>query len=491
MRSVSQRYAWTLLTGARHRAERAARGPPTVEPDPGQCRRREGSGSAVAVRAPRRRRRRRRRRSGSPSPGGPRSAACARVVLDARRGRRVARRRRHARAGHRGGVRRGRAARARPASAARYPAFCAELRGVGRDRLRRTGTLVVARDRDEAEALDRLLALRRELGLPVERLRPSAGAPRASPRSRRRSALALDVPGDHAVDPRAARRRAAPSAVERAGGEIAPRSRRVEGERVTGVGSPTASGPRRAVVLAGRRARSSGAARRRCRCRPPGQGPDPAAARSRGPGARRRARSARATATSSRAATAATCSARRWRSAAGTPRRPPAASSSCSATSPRSCPGVLELEIEELRRRPAARHARQPAGHRRRRASRACLGDRPLPQRDPARAGDRRAGRRRARRRGLPEWAAPCDPRASREVRRRERARQRRADRARDRRDGQAVLAALELPAASRGVAVAVDAEVVPRGEWAAHELERGRAGRGPARDPGRMSAGR
>ena len=38
----------------------------------------------------------------------------------------------------------------------------------------------------------------------------------------------------------------------------------------------------------------------------------------------------------------------------------------------------------------------------------------------------------------------------------------------------QAVLAALELPGGERGVAVAVDAEVVPRGEW-------------PARDPGRL----
>ena len=33
----------------------------------------------------------------------------------------------------------------------------------------------------------------------------------------------------------------------------------------------------------------------------------------------------------------------------------------------------------------------------------------------------------------------------------------------------EAVLASLELP--DRGVAVAVDAEVVPRGEWPAHEL--------------------
>ena len=35
-------------------------------------------------------------------------------------------------------------------------------------------------------------------------------------------------------------------------------------------------------------------------------------------------------------------------------------------------------------------------------------------------------------------------------------------------------LVELEVPAAGRGVAVAVDAEVVPRGEWAAHELQEG-----------------
>jgi sulfur carrier protein len=38
----------------------------------------------------------------------------------------------------------------------------------------------------------------------------------------------------------------------------------------------------------------------------------------------------------------------------------------------------------------------------------------------------------------------------------------------------QAVLADLELPGGARGVAVAVDAEVVPRGEWPARELSEG-----------------
>ncbi len=37
-----------------------------------------------------------------------------------------------------------------------------------------------------------------------------------------------------------------------------------------------------------------------------------------------------------------------------------------------------------------------------------------------------------------------------------------------------AALEALDLPAAGRGVAVAVDAEVVPRGEWALTALHEG-----------------
>jgi sulfur carrier protein len=44
-------------------------------------------------------------------------------------------------------------------------------------------------------------------------------------------------------------------------------------------------------------------------------------------------------------------------------------------------------------------------------------------------------------------------------------------------RDGATVRAAvdaLDLPAPDRGVAVAVDAEVVPRGEWDTHELSEG-----------------
>lgn len=83
-------------------------------------------------------------------------------------------------------------------SAERFAAFCAELGDVG---LREQGTLAVARDRDEAEALERMLAFRRGLGLAVERLRPSQ-ARRLEPALAPTVRLALDVPGDTSVDPR-------------------------------------------------------------------------------------------------------------------------------------------------------------------------------------------------------------------------------------------------------------------------------------------------
>src|SRR5437764_1339019 len=54
-------------------------------------------------------------------------------------------------------------------SARRWPVFAAEL-GV---ELLEAGALMVARDRDEAEALERELGYREALGLTVARLRPS------------------------------------------------------------------------------------------------------------------------------------------------------------------------------------------------------------------------------------------------------------------------------------------------------------------------------
>ena len=107
------------------------------------------------------------------------------------------------------------------AAAARWPAWAAELSEAsgGMDPgLRECGTLIVARDRDQAEALERELAFRHECGLPAERLLPSAARerePALAPTAR----LALDVPGDHAADPHrlsAALR----AAIERAGGRV-------------------------------------------------------------------------------------------------------------------------------------------------------------------------------------------------------------------------------------------------------------------------------
>ena len=95
---------------------------------------------------------------------------------------------------------------------------------------RTTGTLLVARDRDEAEALERELAFRRELGLEVERLRPSQ-ARRAEPALAPTVRLALDVPGDHSVDPRRLVAALA-TAFERAGGTI--RRARVAGVALEG-----------------------------------------------------------------------------------------------------------------------------------------------------------------------------------------------------------------------------------------------------------------
>ena len=83
-------------------------------------------------------------------------------------------------------------------SARMWPAFADEL-GV---ELHTRGTLLVARDTDEAEALERELAFRAKHDLPVERLLPSA-ARRLEPALAPTIRLALHVPDDHAVDPRA------------------------------------------------------------------------------------------------------------------------------------------------------------------------------------------------------------------------------------------------------------------------------------------------
>jgi glycine oxidase len=140
-------------------------------------------------------------------------------------------------------------------SARAWPAFAEELReasGIGVD-YRRHGTLLVARDRDEAEALERELGLRHRFDLRAERLLPSR-ARRLEPALAPTVRLALDVPDDHAVDPRlvvAALARAA----ERAGAVLRPHAEVAEirpgdgvviartGERVAAERIVVAAGP--------------------------------------------------------------------------------------------------------------------------------------------------------------------------------------------------------------------------------------------------------
>ena len=124
-------------------------------------------------------------------------------------------------------------------SARLWPAFADELAKVsGADPgLRRCGALVVARDGDEAAALERELALRLDLGLDVERLLPSA-ARRLEPALAPTLRLALAVPGDHAADPRALVL-ALTEAARRAGARLRTgatvQAIRVDHGRVTGV----------------------------------------------------------------------------------------------------------------------------------------------------------------------------------------------------------------------------------------------------------------
>jgi glycine oxidase len=169
-------------------------------------------------------------------------------------------------------------------SAQMWPAFAAELeQETGLDvGLMSTGTLLLARDEDDARELERQLAFRSSLGLRVARLRPSEARerePALAPAVR----LALEAPDDHSVDPRlvlAALRRACVSA----GVGIREHSRvariEVDAGRVTGVTLASGEGLSAGdVVLAvgpwseGIDGLPAGGAAR--------QGPDPAAARSR------------------------------------------------------------------------------------------------------------------------------------------------------------------------------------------------------------------
>ncbi len=88
-------------------------------------------------------------------------------------------------------------------SADMWPAFAQELQSAaGQDvGFLRTGTLLLARDADEARELERQIAFRDSLGLTTNRLRPSQARerePALAPTVR----LALQAPDDHSVDPR-------------------------------------------------------------------------------------------------------------------------------------------------------------------------------------------------------------------------------------------------------------------------------------------------
>jgi glycine oxidase len=88
-------------------------------------------------------------------------------------------------------------------SADLWPEFAAQLASASgtQSRLRSDGTLIVARDADEAAGLERELAFRADLGLDVVRLRPSQ-ARRLEPSLAPTLRLAAVVASERTVDPR-------------------------------------------------------------------------------------------------------------------------------------------------------------------------------------------------------------------------------------------------------------------------------------------------
>jgi glycine oxidase len=120
-----------------------------------------------------------------------------------------------------------------------YPDFVDELSEVtGMDTgYLRCGTLLGARDRDDAEWLERERELRETLGLPVQRLRASQARelePALAPTLR----LGLEIPDDHAIDPRKLTAALA-QALREAGGELrtgtAVNALTIAHERVSGI----------------------------------------------------------------------------------------------------------------------------------------------------------------------------------------------------------------------------------------------------------------
>ena len=120
-----------------------------------------------------------------------------------------------------------------------YPQFVEELQAAtGMDPgYLRCGTLLAARDGDEAASLARELELRQTLVLTVHRLLPSE-ARRLEPALAPTLRLALEIPDDHAIDPRKLTAALA-QAMTAAGGELrlgAPvNGVTTSGDRITGV----------------------------------------------------------------------------------------------------------------------------------------------------------------------------------------------------------------------------------------------------------------
>jgi glycine oxidase len=124
-------------------------------------------------------------------------------------------------------------------SAALWPEFASELATASGQEvgLLATGTLMVARDADEARELERQIELRSSVGLRAQRLRPSQARelePALAPTVR----LALELPDDHSVDPRLVLD-ALRGACVSAGASVREQSEVAsvisDGERVTGV----------------------------------------------------------------------------------------------------------------------------------------------------------------------------------------------------------------------------------------------------------------
>jgi glycine oxidase len=126
------------------------------------------------------------------------------------------------------------------ASVGLYPDFVAELTeasGGADPGYLRCGTLLAARDADEAEALQRELELRESQGLSAHRLRGSE-ARRLEPALAPSLRLALHIPDDHAIDPRKLTAALA-RALTNAGGRLHTNAQvaglRTAGDRVAGV----------------------------------------------------------------------------------------------------------------------------------------------------------------------------------------------------------------------------------------------------------------